>query len=59
MDPLSSEDESVNRVLSMLCTLQCIACVAKSCECHVISVLVCATGQGHVDGGLVKKVNLL
>ena len=56
---MSSEDESVNCVLSMLCTLQCIACVAKSCECRVISVLVCATGQGHVDGGLVKKVNLL
>lgn len=59
LDQLSSEDESFNRVTSMLCTLQCIACVSESCEHEVISVLVTATAQGNIDSTLVIKVNIV
>ncbi|XP_019856363.1 PREDICTED: serine-protein kinase ATM [Amphimedon queenslandica] len=56
LDEHSSEDESVNRVASMLCTLQSVACSARSCEYHVISLLVTSTGQGHMNSDIVKKV---
>ena len=53
---LSAEDESVNRIASMLCTLQCIGCMSTSCERHVISIMINAVGHGYVDAGLVTKV---
>ena len=42
----------------MLCTLQSVACSARSCEHHVISLLVSTTGQGHMNSEIVKKGKL-
>ena len=53
-DQLSTEDDSVNRVGSMITTLLHEACVSPVCERNVASLLVNAVGQ--IDHDLVAKV---
>lgn len=53
-DQLSVEDDSVNRVASMIATLLHEACVSPVCEMNVASLLINAVGQ--IDHDLVAKV---
>ena len=53
-DQLSIEDDSVNRVASMITTLLYMACVSPVCEMKVASLLTNAVGQ--IDLALVAKV---
>ena len=53
---MSVEDESVNRLASMMATLQSMACVSPVCERRVMSVFVSAVGQGHIEACMVSKV---
>lgn len=46
----------MNRLASMMATLQCIACVSPVCERKVMLVLVSAVGHGHIDSSIVGKV---
>ena len=55
-DDISAEDESVNRVSSMISTLLCEAGTSPACERKVVSILATAVGQGHIDLDLVCKV---
>ena len=55
-DELSAEDDSVNRVASMITTLQYEACTSPVCERGVVSVLMTAVGKRHIDEDLVSKV---
>ena len=54
-DQLSVEDDSVNRVASLIITLLREACVSPVCEVNVPSLLVSAVGQ--IDHDLVAKVS--
>ena len=53
-DQLSAEDDSVNRVASMMATLLYEASVSPVCERNVASLLISAVGQ--IDHDLVAKV---
>ena len=53
---LSSEDESVNRVSSLIYSLQLEACVSPVCEPKVVSELVLAVKRGHIEADLMDKV---
>ena len=54
-DGLSQEDESVNRVASMIATLQYQACVSLSCERAAVADLVLGVGDG-IDEQLAAQV---
>ena len=54
-DGLSQEDESVNRVASMIATLQHQACVSLSCERAAVADLVLGVGDG-IDEQLAAQV---
>ena len=53
-DQLSAEDDSVNRVASMMATLLYEVSVSPVCERNVASLLISAVGQ--IDHDLVAKV---
>ena len=55
LDHLSQEDESVNRVASMIATLQYQACSSPSCERSAVADLVQGVGDG-IDDQLVSQV---
>ena len=55
-DDLSQEDDSVNRVASMITTLQYQACTSPVCEVAVLNELATAVGHGFIDDELVSKV---
>ena len=55
-DELSQEDDSVNRVSSMIASLQHLMCVSPSCEPTGLSELASGVGQGFIDTELVGKV---
>ena len=40
----------------MMATLQSMACVSPVCERRVMSVLVSAVGQSHIEASMVSKV---
>ena len=46
----------MNRLASMMATLQSMACVSPVCERRVMSVFVSAVGQGHIEACMVSKV---
>ena len=56
-DELSVEDESVNRVSSMIATIQCEGCVSPVCEKKVVSVLITAVGKEQIDFDVARKVH--
>ena len=56
LDELSFEDESVNRVASMIYSLLLQGCVSPTCERMVVKELLISVGQGHIDTDLVAKV---
>ncbi len=58
LDDLSSEDESVNRVASLIYSLLLQGCVSPTCERLVVKELLVSVGQGLVDIDLVAKVRL-
>ena len=43
----------------MLSTLQLQACISPVCEPLVLSELLLAVGEGHIDEDLVKKVSIV
>lgn len=55
-DDLSREDDSVNRVASLITTLQYQACVSPVCESAVLSELIVDVGRDFMDEELVSKV---
>ena len=55
-DQLSVEDDSVNRVASMITTLLHVACVSPVSERNVAALLINAVGQ--IDHDLVAKVTV-
>ena len=55
-DDLSQEDDSVNRVASMITTLQYQASSSPVCEVAVLNELATAVGHGFIDDELVSKV---
>ena len=59
LDELSQEDDSVNRVASMIATLQHQACTFPACEPAVLNELLTAVGHGYIDTELVSKVGPL
>ena len=56
-DYLSQEDDSVNRVASMIATLQYQACTSPVCEPAVLAELATGVGQNRIDDELVIKVS--
>ena len=57
LDELSSEDESVNRVASLIYSLLLQGCVSPTCERMVVKELLISVGEGHTDADLVAKVS--
>ncbi len=57
-DELSVEDESVNRVASMIATIQCQGCVSLVSEKKVVSVLINAVGKEQIDFDVARKVSI-
>ncbi len=46
----------MNRVSSMIATIQCEGCVSPVCEKKVVSVLITAVGKEQIDFDLARKV---
>ena len=49
----------MNRVSSMISTLQHEACVSPVCERKVVSLLMNSVGMGQIDIDLAKKVEVI
>eukprot|EP00731_Ephydatia_muelleri_P031937 Em0023g444a len=54
-DDLSREDDSVNRIASLMATLQHEACVSPVCEQKVVSLLAVAVGNEQIEPDLCTK----
>lgn len=55
-DDLSKEDDSVNRIASLMATLQHEACISPVCEQKVVSLLAVAVGNKQIEPELCTKV---
>ena len=54
-DDLSKEDDSVNRIASLMATLQHEACISPVCEQKVVSLLAVAVGNKQIEPELCTK----